>query len=77
MEDAGCVVSGRTWKKLQIPDNIPSHLKSMYAARSIYFEKGETKLSWIYQKGIVNRVFKDFMALAPVYRMLRGCSLEE
>ena len=74
VEEAGCVMMGQTWKKMPVPPEIPPHLKSMYVARSIYFEKGETKLSWIYQKSIVSRVFKDFLALAPVYRMLRGCA---
>lgn len=74
VEEAGCVMMGQTWKKMPVPPEIPPHLKSMYVARSIYFEKGETKLSWIYQKSIVSRVFRDFLALAPVYRMLRGCA---
>lgn len=76
IEEAGCQMAGRQWKKMAVPENIPPHLKGMYLSRSIYFEKAGTKLEWIYQKRIVNRVYKDFLALAPVYRMLRGCQDE-
>jgi hypothetical protein len=77
VEEADFVLGGQWWKKMQVPEKIPHELKGLYLMRSLYFSKRETKMQWIYQKTLVNRVFKDFQTMAPVYRMLQGCVGDE
>ena len=47
-------------------------LKSLYPARSLYFEKQGVDPGWIFEASIVDRVAADFLALQPVWRLLRG-----
>ena len=77
VKEADFVLGGQWWKKMQVPEKIPHELKGLYLMRSLYFSKRETKMQWIYQKTLVNRVFKDFRTMAPVYRMLQGCVGDE
>ena len=73
LDEAGFVPGGQMWKKMKAPDSIPASVKNLYLMRTLYFSKAETQMKWVYQKSLVNRVAKDFFAMAPVYRMLRGC----
>lgn len=69
----GFVQGGDTWKRtLQPPPTLPEMLKSVYPARSLYFEKQGIDPSWIFDSDIVSRVSTDFKAIAPVWRLLRG-----
>ncbi len=64
---------GDIWKKnVQPPPTVPEMLKSLYPARSLYFEKQGIDPAWIFDGGIVDRVAADFTAIAPVWRLLRG-----
>ena len=69
----GFIQGGQIWKKyMQPPPTVPEMLKSVYPARSLYFEKTGIDPAWIFDEGIVNRVAEDFKAIAPVWRLLRG-----
>lgn len=69
----GYQVGGQVWKKnLQPPPTVPEMLKSLYPARSLYFEKTGIDPAWIFDGGIVERVASDFKALTPVWKLLRG-----
>ena len=69
----GFVQGGQVWKRtLQPPPSLPEMLKSLYPARSLYFEKQGIDPGWIFEASIVDRVAADFTALQPVWRLLRG-----
>ena len=69
----GFTQGGQIWKRtLQPPPCLPEMLKSLYPARSLYFEKQGIDPSCIFDSSIVDRVASDYRAIAPVWRMLRG-----
>lgn len=69
----GFIQEGETWKKNhQPPPGVPEMLKSLYPARSLFFEKQGIDPGWIFDGAIVDRVAADFTALTPVWRLLRG-----
>ena len=69
----GFAQGGQVWKRtLQPPPTLPAMLKSLYPARSLYFEKQGIDPGWIFEASIVDRVAADFTALQPVWRLLRG-----
>ena len=73
LRDRGFSLSGREWKKLKPPDDLPELLKPWYLKREAYAEKQAESLSVIYSADLVSRVAGDFEALAPLYQIFRGC----
>jgi len=72
--DNGFIADGQRWKKMKPPDGLPVSLAPIYNVKSLYFEKQKIDPKWIFEPSIVQRVAKDFEALAPVWRLLRGLS---
>ncbi len=73
IREAGCVLSGPEWKKLPVPGELDPALASFYLKKAVYAEKLNTNLEWIYDPGIVDRVFQDYQKLIPFYQTLIGC----
>lgn len=65
-------VGGHFFKRMEVPENIPLSLRGLYPAREIYFSRDDAKLEWAFEPQLVDRIVKDYRALAPAYRMLRG-----
>ena len=63
---------GSTWKRIDIPDNVPECLHSWYAGREIYVGKQHPDMRLIGTDAILEQVRADFKALAPLYHLLRG-----
>jgi len=72
--DAGFSVDGQRWKKMKPPAGLPLSLAGVYNCKSLYFEKQNINPEWIFEPTIVDRVAKDFTALKPVWKLLRGLS---
>lgn len=70
--EAGCLMAGREWKKLPVPETVPPQARDLYLKKDIYFEKIGTSLSWIYSPKIVDRVYETFALLLPFYKLFRG-----
>ena len=60
------------WKRMAIPENIPEGLRSWYAAKEIYVGKAHPDMGLIGSTAILEQVRADFVALAPLYHLLRG-----
>ena len=65
-------IGGTSFKRMEIPPEIPDRLRSWYTAREIYVGKFDPPAKWAYTERVVQEVRKDFLALAPLYRLLRG-----
>ncbi len=76
-EKANLRLSGRDWVRIAVPDEVPSSLRPVYVKRSLYYEKRDTRLDWIYSKRILSRVYQDYMTLLPFYRLLTGLVPDE
>lgn len=61
-----------TYKRMAVPPGVPEWLRPWYAARSIYVGRADTKMEWAHTEQLVRRVLKDYKAMEPLYRLLRG-----
>ena len=66
-------LAGQEWKKMKPPEDLPKVLKPWYLKKQVYAERQGTQLAWIHSPDIVDRVMKDYTALAPLYWIFRGC----
>ena len=73
LDKHGLILNGSSFKRITIPAEIPGRLKPWYCMKEMYISKINPDYSMIYSDRILKEVKKDFMALAPLYRLLRGC----
>ena len=57
---------------MEVPPEIPERLKRWYLAKDFYIGKINPDFRSIYSDRILKEVRKDFRALGPLYRLLRG-----
>lgn len=65
-------LGGTSFKRMEIPAEIPAGLKPWYTSREMYVGKYEPSMNWAYSERILQEVKRDFIALAPLYQLLRG-----
>ena len=65
-------LGGSSFKRMEIPAEIPERLKRWYTAKEMYIGKYEPPRRWAFSERVLKEVRKDFVALAPMYRLLRG-----
>ena len=68
----GLMLNGSSIKRIQIPPEIPARLKPWYCMKEMYISKISPDYSMIYSERILKEVKRDFVALAPLYQLLRG-----
>lgn len=73
MEEQGFTMGGREWKKLPIPKELPEELIPLYRKREVFLERADVPMESAFQSDICSRVSRDYQALAPLYRIFRGC----
>lgn len=73
LRDRGFALNGREWKKLPVPDGLPEALRPWYLKREAYAEKLDVPMHCIASPDLVDRVARDFEALAPLYHIFWGC----
>ena len=66
------ILDGTFHRRMAIPPEIPEQLKKWYLARDMYIGKTDPDYRMIYSDRILKEVRKDFRALSPLYRLLRG-----
>lgn len=76
LQNRGFALSGREWKKLRPPEGLPEELIPWYVKKEVYAEKMNVPLMAIHQSDLVERVARDFQALAPLYKIFCGCAEE-
>ena len=65
-------MGGRFWKKIDFPPSVPLVLKPWYTAREFYISRDNARMSWAGDGDLVQRIARDYRAMAPIYRMMRG-----
>lgn len=65
-------VGGAFYKKIEISPEIPLRLRQIYSAKELYISKIDPVYEKAFSEKIIKEVRKDFTALAPLYRLLRG-----
>lgn len=73
LQSRGFALSGRPWKKMEVPSHIPEELKPWYVKREVFAEKLDVPMETIYSADLCDRVARDYQALAPLYHIFRGC----
>lgn len=66
------MVGGYSYKRLPVPENIPPALADWYVKKDLYISREHPSFEWAFDAQLVNRIAKDFKAMAPLYRVLRG-----
>ena len=66
----------RTFKRLEIPPGVPDHLRSWYAIRTLYLYQTRADMAETASDALLRHVAADYLACAPIYRLLRGCADE-
>ena len=67
------LLNGRFYKRMDIPSEIPQRLRQWYTGKEIYISRYEPDWKWAFSERIAKEIRKDFLAMAPMYRLLRGC----
>ena len=70
-------LDGTVHRKMTVPPEIPDQLKRWYLAKEMYIGKAHPDYRMIYSEKILKEVRKDFLTLAPLYRILNGCAHDE
>lgn len=73
LEEHQFAVGGGVFKRMEVPPQIPRRLSAWYRAKGVYFEKQGLNVGMALREGIVEQVKTDFLVLAPLYHLLRGC----
>ena len=76
MEKHRLLLNGSVHRRMEIPPEIPERLKRWYLAKDFYIGKYMPDYRMIYSERILKEVRKDFVSLAPLYRLLRGYAEE-
>ena len=70
-------LGGSAFKRLPVPDNIPPRLKPWYCAKEMYIGKLIQDESIAYRSELVQELRADFLAVSPLYKILRGIQDQE
>ena len=65
-------LGGSVFKRMEIPPEIPEHLRRWYTAKDMYIGKNHPDRRWAFSERVLKEVRNDFNTLAPLYQLLRG-----
>ena len=65
-------LGGSAFRRMEIPPEIPESLRRLYASREMYISRVDPPRRWAFSEKVLREVQKDFVLLAPFYRLLRG-----
>jgi hypothetical protein len=66
------VLTGSAYKRMEIPPEIPDRLRMWYSVREMYICKYEPDYQSAFSDRVLKDVRNDFIAMAPMYHLLRG-----
>lgn len=69
----GYVLAGDGFKRLAVPDGLDQRLLPWYTRKELLLIRQNIDPRWVFEPGIAKRVADDFIALKPMYQLLRGC----
>ena len=72
LERHGLMLGGTIHKRMEIPPEIPQRLKRWYCTKEMYIEKNNPDYQMVFSDRILKEVRKDYIAMSPLYRLLKG-----
>lgn len=66
------VLSGDMFKKIRIPETVPAVLEPWYRLKDVAIMQSRPDLREASSRQVLEHVRTDYLAMAPIYRMLRG-----
>lgn len=76
LPEHGIFPGGRSFRRMEIPPEIPERLKRWYLFRDMYLGREGPEYRWAFSDRILKEVRNDFRRLSPFYLLLRGCADE-
>ena len=70
-------IGGSAFKRIEIPKSIPPRLERWYRAKDFYIGKVMPEYGWAFSERLKKEMEKDFLAMAPIYQILRGIMDED
>ncbi len=65
-------LGGSYFKRLTIPEGLPPEAERWYRARELFITRVDPDPQWAFNAKLVDRIWNDYRALAPLYKLLRG-----
>lgn len=65
-------LGGNYFRRMNVPAQIPERLKRWYLCRDLYVGRVSPPYEWAFSEKLRAEMQQDFLALAPLYRILRG-----
>ena len=62
---------GDTFRRLRVPPQVPEPLEGLYRCKNLFFERLNPRYEWAFEPDLVQRLSRDYRALAPAWRLLR------
>lgn len=72
LKECDIAIDGEKYQRMKVPESLPEPLKEWYLRKEIYFIKRNIQPEWVFEPDLKSRLERDFLALAPFYRLLRG-----
>ncbi len=66
------VLTGVDYKRIKIPEELPTSLYQWYVKRRLYIQKTQPDYQMAFTKALIPTLEKDFLALKPLYTALQG-----
>lgn len=66
------LLEGRLHKRMSVPEEVPTSLVNWYLARDVYVCKGKPDFGIAFSEDLADILRRDFLAMAPLYRLFRG-----
>lgn len=65
-------LGGSSFKRLEVPENIPQRLRPWYMSKELYIGRANIEYGWAFEPELFNRILKDYKTMAPLYKLFRG-----
>jgi len=69
-------LGGTSFKRMDVPENIPPRLERWYRAKEMYIGKVMPDYHLAFSRKLYGAMKEDFLAMAPMYELLRGVADE-
>lgn len=69
----GFQLSGNAYRRMKVPEGLSDNLRDLYVKKEIYITKDAKDPTIVFSDRLLFTIAEDFKALAPAYRLLRGC----
>lgn len=75
-DDDNLRISGDSFSRMKVPEEVPPSLRPYYPMKSLYIERVGVPFAEAYRDTLCDRVAEDMLRLKPMYQYLRSASDE-